>query len=110
MLAQMIDQRPFLYLAKHFPTAHRDLLEIRNEKEKNKESKREKERERKERNMPRQTTKRVCSETRLLRANGFRRKLLSASDVVSLRSDYFAFQISWTDRDVSYKILFPTQN
>lgn len=36
MLAQMLDQRSFLYLAKHFPTsrAHRDSLEIRNKKEK----------------------------------------------------------------------------
>lgn len=56
--------------------------------------------------MPRQATKRVRSEARLLGANGFRRKLLSASDVVSSRSDYFAFQTFWTDRarDVSHII------
>lgn len=36
MFAQMLDQRPFLYLAKR-DCAHRDLLEIRNKKEKNKE-------------------------------------------------------------------------
>lgn len=45
--------------------------------------------------MPRQATKRIRSETRLLRANGFRRKLLSASDVVSSRSDYFTFQTTF---------------
>jgi len=109
----MIDQGSHLYLARHFSnvliaTCY-EFKKIKKKKGRNK--KRQEEKKQKETRqktcVSRQSVKSVSSEAYLLRANGFRRKLLLAFDVVFLCFDYFALhKTTSSNRDIFHKARF----